>query len=84
VASITKHQPRIWSKNVLIDHLGPMHRIWVKLVAEEQGVTAIEYGLLAALISVVCIAAFKFTGTSLSAMYTMWSSAVIAALASAT
>jgi pilus assembly protein Flp/PilA len=43
-------------------------------------VTAIEYGLIAALIAVAVIAAISATGTALSAMYTTWSAAVTAAL----
>lgn len=49
-------------------------------IADESGVTAIEYGLLAALIAVACIGAISATGTSLGAMYTAWSNAVVAAL----
>ncbi|HEV8679767.1 MAG TPA: Flp family type IVb pilin [Stellaceae bacterium] len=33
---------------------------------DESGVTAIEYGLIAALIAVVAIAAFQLVGTNLS------------------
>ena len=39
------------------------------LLKNEDGVTAIEYGLIAALIAVVCIAAFQFVGTSLSSTF---------------
>jgi pilus assembly protein Flp/PilA len=46
----------------------------------EQGVTAIEYGLLAALIVVTCIGAFSATGTSLTEIYDFWTQTVIAAL----
>ena len=48
--------------------------------ADESGVTAIEYGLLAALIVVTIIGAVSATGTSLTAVYKYWSDAVIAAL----
>jgi pilus assembly protein Flp/PilA len=37
---------------------------------DESGVTSIEYGLIAALISVVCIAAMTAVGTRLQAVYT--------------
>jgi len=47
---------------------------------EDDGATAIEYGLLAALIAVTCIVAFQVTGASLSALYVFWSAAVSAAL----
>ena len=36
-----------------------------KFIRDEQGVTAIEYGLIAALIAVVIIAAVKIVGTQL-------------------
>jgi pilus assembly protein Flp/PilA len=49
-------------------------------LADESGVTAIEYGLIAALIAVSIIAAVTAAGTSLTALYVYWSSAVIAAL----
>jgi pilus assembly protein Flp/PilA len=49
-------------------------------ITDESGVTAIEYGLLSALIVIVAIVAFAATGTALGAMYTKWSNAVIAAL----
>ena len=51
-----------------------------KFLVDEEGVTAIEYGLLASLIAVVCLAAFQATGTSLAALYATWSAAVAAAL----
>ena len=54
---------------------------WIaELLRDEEGVTAIEYGLLAALIAVACIAAFQATGISLGAMYDTWTAAVVAAL----
>ena len=37
---------------------------------DEDGVTMIEYGLLAALIAVVCIAAVTSVGSNLTAMFT--------------
>ena len=55
-------------------------RVSCRLLADEEGVTSIEYGLLAALIVVVCIAAFQATGNSLGAMYATWTAAVVAAL----
>lgn len=38
----------------------------VKLVKNEDGATAIEYGLIAALIAVAAIAAFNAVGSSLT------------------
>lgn len=39
-------------------------------IAEEDGVTAIEYGLIAALIAVAIVGAVKLLGTNLSAVFT--------------
>ena len=47
---------------------------------DESAVTAIEYALLAALIAIAIIAALTATSTSVAAIFTAWSSAVIAAL----
>ena len=38
-------------------------------IQEEDGVTAIEYGLIAALIAVVIIAGVSFLGTRLDALF---------------
>ena len=46
----------------------------------ERGATAIEYGLIAALISVVIIGALGATGGGLMSNYTNWTSAVAAAM----
>lgn len=40
-----------------------------KLHSDDKGATAIEYGLIAALISVVIITAVTLVGTDLSAMF---------------
>ncbi|HEY2445955.1 MAG TPA: Flp family type IVb pilin [Rhizomicrobium sp.] len=40
-----------------------------RLYADESGVTAIEYGLIAALIAVVIIAAVSTVGTNLSTVF---------------
>ncbi len=39
------------------------------LVRDESGATAIEYGLIAALIAVAAIAAFQLVGTNLSTIF---------------
>ncbi|MBW6493606.1 MAG: Flp family type IVb pilin [Burkholderiaceae bacterium] len=61
-------------------------RTWLsrvrELVRDEAGVTAIEYGLLAALIAVAIIGAVSATGTSLGDVYTRWTEAVIGAIGS--
>ena len=41
----------------------------LRFFREEEGVTAIEYGLIAALIAVVIIASVKLVGTNLSALF---------------
>ena len=40
-----------------------------KLITREDGATAIEYGLIAALIAVAAIAAFQLVGTNLSSTF---------------
>jgi pilus assembly protein Flp/PilA len=40
-----------------------------KLLKNEDGATAIEYGLIAALIAVAAIAAFQLVGTNLSSIF---------------
>jgi pilus assembly protein Flp/PilA len=47
---------------------------------DEEGVTSIEYGLVAALIVIVCIGAFTAYADALAALYVLWTDAVIAAL----
>ena len=39
------------------------------VVRDESGATAIEYGLIAALIAVAAIAAFQLVGTNLSTIF---------------
>lgn len=40
-----------------------------RLFRDESGATAIEYGLIAALIAVAAIAAFRLVGTNLSTIF---------------
>ena len=42
--------------------------IW-HMIMDDTGVTAIEYGLIAALVAVVCIAAWQLLGTDLSTSF---------------
>jgi pilus assembly protein Flp/PilA len=53
-----------------------MRKLLTNLLRDESGATAIEYGLIASLISVVIIAAITAVGTNLSKTF----SAVAAAL----
>ena len=58
-----------------------MKRVVTHFFQDESGVTAIEYGLIAALISVVCIAAMTAAGQSLLAVYQNIGGALAGALA---
>jgi pilus assembly protein Flp/PilA len=46
-----------------------MRNAWVSFCRNESGATAIEYGLIAALISVVIIGVLATIGTNLSAKF---------------
>lgn len=50
---------------------------------DDAGVTAIEYGLLAALIVIAAIAAFTATGGNLEALFGYWTGVVNAAISGA-
>jgi pilus assembly protein Flp/PilA len=46
-----------------------MRHLSHRFIDDQSGVTAIEYGLIAALIAVVIIVAVQLTGTNLSATF---------------
>ncbi|MDE1938942.1 MAG: Flp family type IVb pilin [Alphaproteobacteria bacterium] len=46
-----------------------MNNLFSRFVRDESGATAIEYGLIAALIAVVIIGTLQAVGTSLSATF---------------
>jgi len=46
-----------------------LHPFAQRLLRDEAGATAIEYGLIAALIAVAAIAAFRLVGTNLSSIF---------------
>jgi pilus assembly protein Flp/PilA len=46
-----------------------MREVFKRLLAEDTGATAIEYGLIAGLIAVVIIGALTVTGTSLNSLF---------------
>lgn len=46
-----------------------MCQTFVRLLQNEDGATAIEYGLIAALIAVAAITAFQHVGTNLSSTF---------------
>jgi pilus assembly protein Flp/PilA len=56
-----------------------MRNFMTKLLSDRDGATAIEYGLIAALISVVIIAAVTLVGSNLKAVF----SSIATALSSA-
>lgn len=52
---------------------------FLKLIKNEEGATAIEYGLIAALIAVACIAALQSVGSQLSTTFSHVSSSLSSA-----
>jgi len=56
-----------------------MKKFISKFMSDESGATAIEYGLIAALIAVVIIAAVTALGTNISAAFTDVSTAIAGA-----
>jgi Flp pilus assembly pilin Flp len=58
----------------------PTQASWRALCADESGVTSIEYGLIAALITIAATLAFTAYGEALEAIFKKWSDAVLAAL----
>ena len=52
---------------------------FLKLFKNEEGATAIEYGLIAALIAVACIAALQTVGTQLSSTFSKVGSSLTSA-----
>ena len=55
-----------------------MTKLISRFVRDESGATAIEYGLIAALIAVVIITALSVVGTKLNAVFTSVSSSLAA------
>jgi pilus assembly protein Flp/PilA len=47
----------------------PWLSIYLHAIIDDTGVTAIEYGLIATLVAVVCIVAWSLLGTSLSTAF---------------
>ena len=56
-----------------------MIRTFIRFAKDEEGATAIEYGLIAALVSVAAIGALTAMGGSLSTMFNTVSSSLSAA-----
>jgi pilus assembly protein Flp/PilA len=55
-----------------------MKNLLARFVTDESGVTAMEYGLIAALIAVVIITAVTLVGTKLQAVFNAVASALTA------
>ena len=53
----------------IFQHMTASQSLWRRLAQDESGATAIEYGLIAALIAVAAIAAFQLVGTNLSGIF---------------
>jgi len=45
-------------------------RAWMALKTDQRGVTMVEYGLMAALVAVVCITAVTVLGSNLNTVFT--------------
>jgi pilus assembly protein Flp/PilA len=54
-----------------------MNNLFARFVRDESGATAIEYGLIAALIAVVIIGAVTAVGTKLSSTFTTVSTSLL-------
>jgi len=81
VVMLTQRQPAASVGNgSLTQELRAMKKFVTRFLQDESGVTAIEYGLIAALISVVCIAAMTFAGQQLLAVYNRIGNALAGAL----
>lgn len=46
-----------------------MFKMFKSMIRDEEGATMVEYGLMLALIAVVCIVAVKLIGTNLSTLF---------------
>lgn len=57
--------------------MGKMKKFLKSLIRSEKGATAIEYTLIAALISIVCIVAFRRLGETLNGKMTEISESIV-------
>lgn len=57
-----------------------MKKLFARFAKDESGATAIEYGLIAGLISVVIVGVLQATGGSLTAVFTNVNTALQAAV----
>ncbi|AOI74580.1 hypothetical protein WI36_03090 [Burkholderia ubonensis] len=63
-------------QTVLVQHSGSLRQLLARVhrsgfLRDDSGVTAIEYGLIAALIAVVIIGAVQLVGQDLNGVFTM-------------
>jgi pilus assembly protein Flp/PilA len=53
----------------IVKNVTKQNSMFRRLLRDDSGATAIEYGLIAALIAVAAIAAFQLVGTNLSTIF---------------
>lgn len=51
--------------------IGPMPKLLRRFARDETGATAIEYGMIAALIAVIIIASLRLVGTRLTSKFSV-------------
>jgi len=54
-------------------------KTWLELKTDERAVTMVEYGLMAALVAIVCITAVTILGTQLNTVFSTIGSSVTSA-----
>jgi pilus assembly protein Flp/PilA len=57
------------NQEIVMRGILPWLDIYSHTIIDDAGVTAIEYGLIAALVAVVCIVAWQLLGTDLSSTF---------------
>ena len=72
----TPVRPNVSSTSHVYMEFNPMKNLIARFVKDESGATAIEYGLIAAGISVVIIAAVQGVGTNLNTTFQTISTAI--------
>jgi pilus assembly protein Flp/PilA len=53
----------------MLQNLFDRNSLLIQMLSDDAGATAIEYGLIAALIAVAAIAAFQLVGTNLTSTF---------------
>jgi pilus assembly protein Flp/PilA len=62
--------PRIAAPTSIRNAAAHQREVYLTLFADQRGATAIEYGLIAALIAIACIMAFQMLGLNLANIFT--------------